>query len=29
MSVHDIPEDIRVKDLFHHIDMGSSIGAFV
>jgi hypothetical protein len=22
MSVHDIPEDIRVKDLFHHIDMG-------
>jgi hypothetical protein len=22
MSVHDIPEEVRVKDLFHHIDMG-------
>jgi hypothetical protein len=22
MSVHDIPQEFRVKDLFHHIDMG-------
>jgi hypothetical protein len=22
MSIHDIPPDLRSKDLFHHIDMG-------